>query len=456
MGASSRGELPRLDWNGRDESMAALEDARASTRPGFHVAESFSESRPTGSVYQGDNLHVMSHLWRRGERFQLIYADPPFFVGRNFRQKSRIKLPSGQVVPIQLDAYEDHWNRDEATYLSMILPRLVMMRDLLADTGVVCLHADQRMIGYLRALLDEIFGRDRFRNEIIWNYAQGSAPSNRFPCKHDTILVYIKGRDAPFNTAAARLPFTPHAHDKRGKNYGGTMGVDGDGREYVEKWGTGKKKKYRYYLDEGKACPDVWTDIQSIQSAAGERTGYPTQKPLLLLERLISVYTNPGDSVGDFFAGSGTTAVSAQNLGRKWTVSDASSQAIHQIRRRLLSGSIPYRALRSDEDPIPPLSGRAVLRDNSMEVCNYTPDANFCRQLGVDPGDDHVNLIDIMTVDTNPARDDECHRVAAHWCRKTPDESPRTNPPAGKHGALPSVFATDLSGRRVSLAVTTD
>lgn len=456
MDAGSRGRLPRLEWPGREAAMAMATDVCTNTVDDFHLAESFSESPAPGGVYQGDNLKILAHLANRRTRFNLIYADPPFLVGRNFHQKTRVKLPDGRIVNVQSNAYDDHWNRDESAYLSMILPRLILMREVLADDGVFCLHADHRMIGYLRALLDEIFGRERFRNEIIWNYAQGSAPANRFPCKHDTILVYTKGKSAPFNATEARIPYTPHAQDKRGKNYGGTMGIDEDGREYVEKWGTGKRKKYRYYLDEGKTCPDVWTDIQSIQSAAGERTGYPTQKPLAILDRLIRVYTNPGDHVADFFAGSGTTAAAAASLERKWLVADASPQAVHQVRKRLLSTMTPFRIFRLQDDPIPPLAGRAAIRDNTLEILEYTPDKSLASQLGDLTGDAGKYLIDVVTVDTRPSRKDECHRIAACWWRQTPDDHPRVGLPIPREAHQPAVFAIDLFGRRVSFAMTTD
>ena len=132
------------------------------------------------------------------------------------------------------------------------------------------------------------------------------------------------------------MPFTPHKQDKSGKNYGGRMGVDEDGREYVEKWGTGKKKLYRYYLDEGKVPENVWSDIQSIQSDAGERSGYATQKPEPLLERVISASSPLSGLVLDVFGGSGTTAAVAEKLGRRWITTDLGKPACMIMRKRLI------------------------------------------------------------------------------------------------------------------------
>jgi len=228
----------------------------------------------------------------------------------------------------------------------MIYERLVLMRDLLAENGSVYVHCDYRVSGYIRLVLDEIFGKSNMLNELIWYFSQGGKGAQYFARKHNTIFLYGKSLAPYFNQSAVRLPFTPHKQDKKGTNYGGRMGVDEDGRKYVEKWGTGKKKLYRYYLDEGKLPEDVWTDIQSIQSAATERVDYPTQKPEALLERIIKASSNEGDLVADFFSGSGTTAAVAEKLGRKWICTDLGKFAIHTTRKRMIG---VQRQLKKDD-----------------------------------------------------------------------------------------------------------
>lgn len=325
----------RLAWPGKASPEAILRQAAAGGMALPPLVEHFlPDAASPGLLHEADNLAVMAGLLA-GEKLQLVYMDPPFAVGDVFA----VRLPDGGKAV----AYDDRWPGGDAAFLSMIHPRLVLARELLHGGGLLCLHCDNRMAGYFRSLLDEIFGRALLVNEIIWSYGQGGANRRRFGAKHDTILVYAKSREWYFDETAARIPFTPHKHDQRGRNYGGNMGVDEAGRPYVEKWGTGRKRKYRYYLDEGKQCPDVWTDIPSLQSAAGERTGYPTQKPLALLHRLITAFSRPGDLVGDFFCGSGTTALAAAAAQRRWIAADQSPLAIHHTRLRLLREGIPHQ-----------------------------------------------------------------------------------------------------------------
>ena len=233
-----------------------------------------------------------------------------------------------------------------ASYRLWLCNRLSEMYRLLKPEGVLCVHLDYRSVHYIKTDLDKIFGQgliDRgakhLVNEIIWYFNQGGGPSSYFKNRHNTILVYSKGRKPFFNDKDVRLPFTPHKRSKSGRNYGGVMGIDKDGREYVEKWGTGKKKKYRYYLDEGKAPESVWTDIQSLQSGESERVDnrWSTQKPLALLDRLIKAFSkdDPKTVIADFFCGCGTTLSSAQGLSRRWLGVDVSKEASTVVRKRM-------------------------------------------------------------------------------------------------------------------------
>ncbi len=275
----------------------------------------------------GDNLHVMRML--PSNSIDLIYIDPPFFSGRNYN------VVFGDANEVR--SFTDIWEGGMPGYLTWLNARLLEMKRLLKPTGSIFVHVDWHAAHYVKIELDKIFGYDNFRNEIVWYYAQGGKSKKHFARKHDTIFWYSKHKqDYLFDEKAVRLPFTPHKQDKTGKNYGGRMGVDEKGREYVEKWGTGKKKLYRYYLDEGKLPEDVWSDIQSIQSAANERIGYPTQKPEELLKRVILASSKSGDVVADFFVGGGTTPAVAQRLGRRWIACDVSRIAVSVTRDRLL------------------------------------------------------------------------------------------------------------------------
>jgi len=300
----------------------------------------------TNKLIWGDNKLILSSLKNGAMReeieknggIKLIYIDPPFDVGADFSMDIEIGDDTFTKRPNVLEelAYRDTWGKGADSFISMIYERLIIMRDLLADDGSIYVHCDWRVTAYMRQILDEVFTKNCLINEIIWYFSQGGKGTSYFGKKHNTIWLYGKSANPLFNEKDVRLPFTPHKQDSSGKNYGGRMGVDENGREYVEKWGTGKKKLYRYYLDEGKLPEDVWTDIQSIQSAAEERVDYPTQKPEALLERIIKASSNENDIVCDFFCGSGTTLAVAEKLNRKWIGSDLGKFAIHTTRKRMI------------------------------------------------------------------------------------------------------------------------
>ncbi len=300
----------------------------------------------TNKLIWGDNKLILSSFKNGPMReeiekqggLKLIYIDPPFDVGADFSMNIEVGDEEFTKQPNILEeiAYRDTWGKGADSFNAMLYERLILMRDLLAEDGSIYVHCDWRVNSHIRLAMDEIFGRENFVNEIIWYFSQGGKGASFFARKHNTIYLYGKEKEPFFNQVAVRLPFTPHKQDKKGTNYGGKMGIDEDGREYVEKWGTGKKKIYRYYLDEGKLPEDVWSDIQSIQSAATERVGYPTQKPESLLERIIKASSNEGDLVADFFCGSGTTAAVAEKLGRKWICTDLGKFAVHTTRKRMI------------------------------------------------------------------------------------------------------------------------
>ena len=260
----------------------------------FQVVERIAFGHPSlgpNRLFWGDNLHVMRQL--PSESIDLIYIDPPFFSGRQYN------VIFGDQN--ELRSFSDIWEGGMPGYLIWLNARLYEMKRLLKKTGTIYIHCDWHASHYIKVEMDKVLGASNLINEIVWYYSQGGKSTQQFARKHDVLLWYRKTASFQFNATAVRMPFTPHKQSKSGKNYGGRMGVDEDGREYVEKWGTGKKKLYRYYLDEGKVPEDVWTDIQSIQADAHERIGYPTQKPEILLERVVRASSGEGQMVADFF-----------------------------------------------------------------------------------------------------------------------------------------------------------
>jgi len=259
---------------------------------------------------------------------QTIYLDPPFNTGKQFDMKVRIgeKGYKDGSPTLTLPAYDDRWESREA-YLSMMRETLVLARDLLKKEGTIFVHIDCRMHAHIRLMMDEIFGESNFLNEIIWSYQSGGRARTYFPRKHDVILFYAKSRSYYFS-----LKSVPVARSEARSNHM-KRSVDEDGRTYRSIISAGKE--YRYYDDEPAYPGDVWDDVSHLQQKDPQRTGYDTQKPVKLLERIISCSTQEGDLVCDLFCGSGTTAVAAAKLGRRFLCVDQSPLAIAVAGKRL-------------------------------------------------------------------------------------------------------------------------
>ncbi len=269
-----------------------------------------------GLLVKGNNLDVMVSLLDvyKG-KIDLIYIDPPYLTGLDFKTKD------GNF------AYTDKFSKDG--YLQFIYERLYIMRELLKDTGSIYVHVDYRTSHYLRFILDNLFGEDNFRNEIIWHYQSGGRQQNSFSKKHDTIFYYSKSDKWIFNINEIGI--------ERGANKRNNMKreIDENGKVYFTiKSGN---KIYKYYEDEKLTPPDVWTDLSHLQQKDPERLGYPTQKPEALLERIIRSSSNEGDLVADFFSGSGTTLAVAQKLNRNWIGVDMGDESIKTIKERMVN-----------------------------------------------------------------------------------------------------------------------
>lgn len=276
----------------------------------------YPSAQPDNRLILGDNLSLMAALLPEYEgRINLIYADPPFFTNRKF--SARIGRGEDSRKPEQwqmADGYHDNWGGLDS-YLDFLYRRLAIMYHLLAPNGTLYLHLDWHADAYARLLLDEIFGADHFLNEIIWAY-HGPSPIRRaFNRKHDTILAYVKNADYIFNADAVREPYNKNTV----KTFNSSL-----------KAGFGKVPD----LARGKV-PEDWWYFPVVARLHNERTGYPTQKPVALLERIVLASSNPGDLVADFFCGSGTTPFVASKHGRKFISCDESFRALHTTRGRL-------------------------------------------------------------------------------------------------------------------------
>ena len=297
--------------------------------------ERHGDEAPDGwmnQLYWGDNLQVMSHLLKhyRG-RVNLIYIDPPFDSKADYKKTITLR---GQQVENDHNSFEekqytDIWTNDE--YLQFMYERLILCRELLADTGSIYLHCDYHRDHVLRCLMDEVFGSGNFVREVIWdrgNPSGGKAAANNWIHTHDVILFYCKSQDHVFNKLYE--PYTQEYINERFTN------DDHDGNGPYRLQGSGSNIRKQYLKDsKGKALTSVW-NIPDINVMAVERLDYPTQKPERIVERIIKASSNPGDIVFDCFMGSGTTQAVAMKLGRKFIGADINLGAIQTTTKRLL------------------------------------------------------------------------------------------------------------------------
>lgn len=310
-------------------------------------------------IFWGDNLQVMSHLLKeyRG-KVQLIYIDPPFDSKADYKKKITLKgkAVSNDHTSFEEKQYTDIWTNDE--YLQFMYERLVLCRELLHDTGVIYLHCDWHKVHYLRHILDEIFGAQCFRNEVIWSYSTLGRPDDRFAMKHDNILCYGKTGEAFFNNEEARIPYTQEYLDSHFRD------IDDDGKRCRKRFDAGKWRTY--YPDAGMIPNDVW-DIPYENSMSKNRVDYPTQKPEALLSRIIKSSTKAGDLVFDCFMGSGTTQAIAMKLGRRFIGADINLGSIQITTKRLL-GIAKDLSSQLPEDGKEKYTGFSVYNVNNYDV----------------------------------------------------------------------------------------
>jgi DNA modification methylase len=260
-----------------------------------------------------DNLELMAEI--KDNTIDLIYCDILYGTGRKFKDYQDLK-------PIRSEI-ESHY-----------IPRIKEMHRILKDNGSIYLQMDTRINHWLRCIMDDVFGYKNIVNEIIWNYSVGGKGNTCFAKKHDVIYFYSKTKKYVFNYKDIKVPLSPNKHDKKGIDYGGRNGIDENGKRYVDKWGTGRKKLYRYYLDDGKIPEDVWNDINTLHHRTDEYVDYTTQKPKALIERIIKASSNEGDLVADFYSGSFTTAEVCKDLKRNFIGCDINPNCFEKAKER--------------------------------------------------------------------------------------------------------------------------
>lgn len=353
-------ELPKIVAEGKKEVAKILENLESGHKITLQTNEYVLPVEKGNLLYQkpieapskdtwlnrlcyGDNLLVMQALLNgdpatglpsmRG-MIDLIYIDPPYDSKADYR--SKITLPGVDVelnpTVLEQTAYSDTWKDGTVSYLKMMYPRLVLMRELLSDKGSIYVHLDWHVGHYVKLLMDEIFGKDKFVNEIIWNKGFRGTESQRiFQHSHDTILMYSTSKNYIWNQQGQ--PYKDmslgryNQIDENGKRYALIKRTRTNGEVYYGK---------TYPNEAGKKINDVIAHIATMASTNKERLGYDTQKPEELINVFIKASSNEDSIVADFFAGSGTTGAVAEKLGRRWIMSDMGKPATMIMRKRLV------------------------------------------------------------------------------------------------------------------------
>ena len=276
----------------------------------------------------GDNFQILKTFYENKDeliknkvkgKVKLIYIDPPFATTDEFANKDGAK------------AYSDKIKGSE--FIEFIRQRLILAHSILADDGVIFVHLDQKMVHYIKVIMDEIFGQTNFRNEIIWKYFGPTSTDKNFPRKHDVILFYSKSSSYYFDSKATLIDYDEKAIKRYDK-------IDDNGRRYKIYYNKDGSERIAY-IKEGK--PTEVFEIPFVQGTSKERIGYPTQKPEKLMEILIKATTRQNDIVMDFFAGSGTTGYVAEKLNRRWIMCDIGKLSIYTIQKRFLTKKDGYK-----------------------------------------------------------------------------------------------------------------
>ncbi len=447
---SPPGGPPTLTWSGKRgvDRVDAPGSAQIERHRSLINTQGQAGSGPAGRIYWGDNRAMLAQLladgWR--EQVRLIYIDPPYASSANYARKVRLRNRQAQLLTRQVQ-YEDQWPSDDA-YLQFIYERLLLLRDLLAPNGSIWLHSDYRQNHRLRLLLEEVFGPGNYLNTIAWRsqVTRGAkVDAFFFPYSTQYIDVFAKDRRAPtlWHPQRKQLVFTRrqaaaqfmedeggffrtsdpgtysyaklkelHAAGRLYAPYDGEIVVDEETqRVYASKGGNIGVKYYLTKLDDGRyavarGVDNLWDDIPGLGTTPGEDVGYPTQKTIALLRRVIGAATDPGDWVLDAFAGSGTTAVAAQQMGRRWLACDENYGSIQTMRRRL----------QGETGAVFDLYAMAGQHLQAMTVAESAPRSDLqIQRLGADRATIAVGLRNIATPAVDALLAKAGHNPLADW-----------------------------------------
>ncbi|KQZ64888.1 DNA methylase [Sphingopyxis sp. Root1497] len=391
-------------------------------------------------IFWGDNLQVMSHLLKdfRG-RIDLIYIDPPFDSKADYKKKISLrgKSAEGDYTNFEEKQYSDIWNNDD--YLQFIFERLILAKELLSESGSIYLHCDWHKSHHLRCLMDEVFGQSSFSNEIIWLAEGGGTSGIRFSRKHQTIFYYTKSNkesERIFRADDVRVAyktenikpqtysFEKNAKKRPGFKDGYTWTPNEAGKIPADVW-------LDCFLAEGEGIPlDVWSDIKGLYGPSGEIVGYPTQKPLALLDRIIKASSNSDSIVLDFFMGSGTTMLAAQRLGRRFIGADINLGAIQTTCRRLIGKNSDLLDQANPGFEVFNVNNYDVFR-NPIEAASLVAEAlevQVFAQRGTYDGEKDGRMVKIMPVNRIATKADLADLVAGFdqkVFQRRQDENPR-------------------------------
>jgi adenine-specific DNA-methyltransferase len=350
-----RVSLQTREWVLPAKDSAAQDWITSNTRQG-HL-QGAADAAWTNRLIYGDNLLAMAALLAGDEqtpslrgKVDLIYIDPPFDSKADYRTKVTLPSPAsgggagGEGASLELEqkptvieqfAYSDTWSDGTASYLAMITPRLILMRELLSDSGSIYVHLDWHVGHYVKLVMDEIFGKNLFRNEIIWHYSGWNKQLlTSFEKRHDTLFLYGKSDQQYFQSFFEMWDSKEEYVKKRKQK----VHVDDGGREYVLSDAGGGERIKRYLDDvmrEGVVVDDVW-HMDKLNNSSNESVGYSTQKTEELLDRILKASCPENGLIADFFGGSGTTAAVAEKLGRRWITTDLGKPACMVMRKRLI------------------------------------------------------------------------------------------------------------------------
>ena len=311
--------------------------------------EIVGENPHNNTIIRGECLSACAYLKEKGIKVDLVYIDPPFASGADYAKKvylrrnpkvaeaikqAETEIDSDEIRGFEEKMYGDVWDKER--YLNWMYENLMAIKSVMSETASIYVHLDWHIGHYVKILLDEIFGEDNFRNEIIWHYSTLGRPKDRFALKHDTIFCYGISENTFFNEIGARIPYTEEYLKSHFRD------IDEEGNICRKRYDAGKWRTY--YPEEGMIPNDVW-NIAYENSMSKDRVDYATQKPEALLERIIKASSNEGMLIADFFGGSGVTATVAHKLGRRFIHCDIGINSIETTRDRLRKAGAAFEVL---------------------------------------------------------------------------------------------------------------